>query len=354
MTTMSDNSKTITIKEVAKESGVSIKTVSRVINKLPYVNEYTRERVWKVIEKLSYIPNPEGRKLASFKKKINYRTGNIGCIMFPGYNKYYEFFFAELLDELDRVFIELSLHKYFLYTLKDIEDQSLFLKMVNPNMIDGCVLIGIGDNYKDEILKIKQRIPNVVILSNYIDDKSISCVYPDGFKEGYLATKHLISFGHKKIACITGYFDRPGYSQDRLNGYKKALRDSGIEYDENIVREGKYSIDGAISATESLLQNGQLPTAVFVVSDPMAIGVYNAIQNKGFNIPKDISVASCGNIQLSNYIYPSLTSVGTISKYELVKATVKTLLEEIDTKREIGIRTVFPVELIERESCKRI
>lgn len=342
----------ITIRDVAKRAGVSIKTVSRVVNNHPHVSEETKKRIWKAIDELGYTPREEGRKLALLKKGKKGLTGNIGCVLFPSYNKYSEPFFAELLEEIDRVLIEFNMHCYFTYTLKELENPSLFLKMINPFSIDGCIFIG-GEHYRDKVLEIKKRVKNVVILSDYIEDASISCVYPDGFKAGYLATKYLISLGHKRIACITGHFNWPGYSQLRYLGYKKALEEEGIEFDESIVKEGKYTIDDAIEATYSILNSAKLPTAIFVISDPMAVGVYKALQKEGLKIPEDISVISCDNIKLSQYLYPSLTTVG-VNKYEMVKTAIQILLEEIREERQPGIRIVFPVELIERKSCKNI
>ena len=148
----------ISIKDVAKKAGVSIKTVSRVINNHKYVSEETRKKVWEAIEELRYIPSEEGKKLANLKKKKQgkIKTGNIGVILFPSYNKYSEPHFAEILEEIDKVLIEFGMHCYFTYTLKELQENSLFLKMINPNYVDGCIFIG-GEQYKKEIERIKAR-----------------------------------------------------------------------------------------------------------------------------------------------------------------------------------------------------
>jgi DNA-binding LacI/PurR family transcriptional regulator len=342
----------INIKDVAKRAGVSVKTVSRVINNHKYVSLETRKKVWEAIEELGYVPSEEGKKLANLKKKKygKLRTGNIGVILFPSYNKYSEPHFAEVLEEIDRVLLELNMHCYFTYTLRELEDNSLFLKMINPNYVDGCIFIG-GEQYRGEIERIRKRIKNLLILCDYIKDDSISCVYADGFNAGYIATKYLIEKGHRDIGCITGHLDWPEYSQLRFLGYKKALKEEGIVFREEYVREGKYSIEGAYNATISLLKENPSITAIFVVSDPMAIGVYKGIEKMDLKIPEDISVISIDNIRLSEHLAPPLTTVGW-EMYEMVKRAILTLIDEIEEKSKPGVRIVFPVKLIERQSVK--
>ncbi|MDD2709603.1 MAG: LacI family DNA-binding transcriptional regulator [Verrucomicrobiae bacterium] len=340
-----------TIKDVAKTAGVSPMTVSRVLNDGRYVRESTRKKIWEVVEKLNYTPSEEGRRLASSRSQGKRRTGNIGCILFPTYAKYTEPFFAEILEEVDRALNELKLHHYFTLTLNELEDPVLFARQINPQVVDGCLLLGVGDLYRKEILRIRQKMPHLVILSDYLEkDRDISCVYADVFQAGYLAANYLIGLGHRRIACITGHFDWPEYSRLKFLGYKKALADAGIACDETLVKEGKYSIEGAIRAANALLEGQSRPTAIFVVSDPMAIGVYKALQQRGLAIPRDVSVVGCDNISISPHMYPSLTTV-TEDKRETARMAVRILVDEIEERRGAGTRTVFPMRLVERESC---
>jgi len=341
----------VTLKDVAEKSGFSTQTVSRVINNLPYVREETKKKIFQAIEELNYRPSVEGKRLASLKNYPKARTNNIGCILFQTYNKYSEPFFSEILEEIDCSLREFDLHNYFTYTLHDLQDQALYCRIINPEVVDGIVLIGIGDKDYQEIKKIRKNMDNLVILADYMSDGSISSVYPDGLDAGYQATKYLLLYGHKRIACITGYLEWSGYAQLRFMGYLKALKEFGVEFDENLVGEGKYSIEEAVKATELILK--EEPTAIFVVSDPMAIGVYKAIQENGLKIPDDISVIGCDGIRLVEHRWPPLTTVG-INKKEMVKTAIKILIEEIEGKRETPIRVVFPVYLIERRSCRKI
>lgn len=340
----------ITIHDVAQEAGVSIKTVSRVINNLPYVSESARAKVLQASEKLHYAPSEEGRWLASLKRHANKATGNIGCILFRTYAKYSEPFFAELLETLDRVLQEANLSNRFIHTLQELENPSLFLRMINPHVVDGCILIGMDSRCREQILRMQQRVKHLVLVANSLEASDVSSIYSDGVKAGYLATQHLISIGHRRIACVTGDFSRPAYSQTRFTGYQQALAEHGILYDEALVREGQYNIDVAAEAADALLTVRPIPTAIFVVSDPMAIGVYKAIQRQGLRIPHDISVTSCDNIWMAGHLNPPLTTIDT-DKYELARTAVNILTQEIQGTKAPGSTTILPVTLKERESC---
>ena len=337
-----------TIKDVAAKAGVSTKTVSRVINGLPYVSDKARSRVWEAANSLNYIPDEAGKQLASMKYKSNVCTGNIGCILFPTYEKYTEPDSAEILEELDKVFLKRNLHQYFCYTLTELQDPILFARMINPNKVDGCILIGLCDDHIDSIARIREKVPSVVLVG-LVKDKNITCVYTDGVEGGYLAAKHLLKLGHRRIGCITGY---SGHSNTELRflGYKKALDEAGIT---PMVREGHFNIDGAAEATDSLLDDANPPTAIFSVSDPMAIGVYKAIQRRGLQIPGDISVAGFDDISLAKHIFPPLTTV-SINKHEMVEVAVQTLMDQIDGKRGSSMRITFPVKLIVRGSTSKL
>ena len=139
----------------------------------------------------------------------------------------------------------------------------------------------------------------------------------------------------------------------RFNGYKKALEAAGIPYDDTLVKEGRFSIEGAVKATDSLLKTDTLPTAIYSVSDPMSIGVYKAIQERGLRIPRDISVISFDNINLASHLYPSLTTIG-MDKKEMVKMALQVLISEMEGKGTPGIKITFPVELVERQSCRKL
>ncbi|MDD2485347.1 MAG: LacI family DNA-binding transcriptional regulator [bacterium] len=344
--------KAITIKDIAKDAGVCIKTVSRVINNYPHVSEDIRKRVWQSVDAFGYVPNEMGKRLALRKSGHPVRNGDIGCILFSNYEKYSEPYTAEILDELDRVLLEMGIRNHFTYTLDELADQSLFINTVNPNIIGGCLLIGLSDQHMTEVDRIRKKVKCLVLLGR-VEDNTVSCVHPDGFMGGFLATNYLINMGHRRIGCIVGYLKEHSDTKLRFNGYKKALEAAGIPYDDTLVKEGRFSIEGAVKATDSLLKTDTLPTAIYSVSDPMSIGVYKAIQERGLRIPRDISVISFDNINLASHLYPSLTTIG-MDKKEMVKMALQVLISEMEGKGTPGIKITFPVELVERQSCRKL
>ena len=341
------------IHKVAREAGVSSMTASRALNMRPHVNEQTRKRVFEAAERLNYSPRAEGQRLTALKSGGQSRTGNIGCVVFPLFAKYSDPFFSELLEEVDRVLIERQLHHYFTYSLKELEDPALFLRMVNPHVVDGCLLIGVGDLFREEIEKIRKRLPHLVVLSDSLDDEQISCVYSDSTKAGYIATGHLIKLGHKRIGCLTGFIGRDPYSDMRFNGYQQALKEAGIEFNAKLVKEGKYQVEATLTATVELLNEKPSPTALFVTSDPMAIIAYKAIQTRGLKIPDDISVVGCDNVRMGSLLNPSLTTVG-MDKHEIAKAAIQKLTDKISDESSSSARIVLPVKLVERESARKL
>lgn len=341
----------ITIKDVAKDCGVSPMTVSRVLNNFHYVSPEVKDRVLASVERLGYSPDDAGRRLSVKKGNGSQKTGNIGCILFNTYEKYSEPLWTELLEELDKVIIESNLHHYFTYTLKDLESPGIFTRKVNSSVIDGCVLVGLNDASLDMMVKIRERIGNVVLFG-CTDDDSIRCVHPDGIQGGYIATNHLLSLGHRRIACITGFLTSHSDSKYRLKGYMDALADAGIKYDPEMVREGRFDIDKAACETRLLLQMNPRPTAIYSISDPMAIGVYKGIQEYGLRIPEDVSVIGFDDARLSVHIYPSLTSIG-MDKKRMARFVVRLLQSGVGGSDTGGMKTVFPVKLVKRDSCCR-
>jgi len=337
----------MTMKDVAQEARVSIKTVSRVVNNEPYVREEVRRKVWNTIEKLNYKVAEEGRKLASLKTSSRPSTNNIGCVLFRKY-KYEDPFFTELLEEIDKALLEFRFHHYFTHTLQELEEEALFHRMINPQAVDGCILIAIVD--QEKILRIKKHLPNTILLCGHPQGDYLTCVYPDHAQGGYEATMYLISLGHRRIACVNSY-PTGWYSQFNFWGYKKALQEAGIAYKQELVGEGKYEVEEARKATHSLLCLNPPPTAIFAVSDPMAMGVYKAVYEKGMKIPEDISIVGSDDNRPSLYLHPSLTTV-RIPKEEMARETVRILREEIEGKRKTPTKIIFPVNLVKRDSCR--
>lgn len=266
--------KKITIEDVAKAAGVSITTVSRVLNQAPSVNPRNRTKVEEAIRKLKYKPNVSAQRLAGGKT-------NTVALVIPRYPGVFHSFYAmEIIRGVgtacERMKLDLLLH------LGGKNAQ------LNFGAIDGIIFADIIANESQLDAALKQGIPGVVI-NKRIDSKSVHSVYIDNEQGAFEAVKYLISLGHKFIAHITGDLATQA-AQDRLKGYQKALRESNILLDDKYVFKADYSRNSARKSSEAIIKMHQRPTAIFVASDDMAMETVSVLAEKGIKVPAGISI----------------------------------------------------------------
>ncbi len=289
-----------TIKDVAKRSGFSIATVSLVLNNRPVsISDTTREKIKACAEELNYRPN----RLAYGMSKNNSNT--IGLILPNNQNTY----FSELSKTIHEATSKAGFNILVSYSDntpdKDIE---LIHLMVNCG-VDAAVLISANIStdhislYENAINKCP--IPIIQVDRKFSNTKSPS-VMVDNVLGGYLATKHLLDYGHLRIGCIAGPGNYPG-CRSRLKGYRQALSEYNIEYDERLIHFGKYDIETGRSTLSSLL--GQNVSAIFALSDMIAYGVYKEACLYNIKIPDDISVVGYDDVFFSDLENPPLTTV---------------------------------------------
>jgi LacI family transcriptional regulator len=280
-----------TIYDVARDAGVGISTVSRVLNDSPNVNPETRERVQASIEKLQFYPNANARGLTSSK------TTTIG-IMVPFFMRYF------FMDILLGIGDELINHGYdmLLFNVDELSRKNQIIKrIIGERKISG--LISISLPIEDEEFKELQmaKIPLVLLDSHHEHANSI---YMDNVEGAYKGVSHLITQGHTNIGMINGSLDTPFMSRvakDRLSGYKKALRDAGIEYDRELVKSGDWHKFGGYEAAEWLLSLPKPPTAFFCASDIMALGALEKVKKRGIRIPEDFGIVGYDDMEFAQY-----------------------------------------------------
>jgi len=324
----------VSIEDVAKLAGVSIATVSRVINKSPTVKEENRKKVLSVIQQLKFMPSVSAQRLASGKS-------NVIALVIPRYEGiFYSFYALELLRGIGTLCDVLKLDLFFHLT----DGRS----SLNFSGIGGVIFADIIGNRHQLEQVIENKIPCVVI-NNYIEEENISCIAIDNFKGAQMATEYLIELGHKKIAHITGDLVTQAAVQ-RLEGYKFAIKNKGWTINEEYIVKTDYSRGQARQAAEKILSINDLPTAVFVASDSMALEVINVAIEKGFKIPQDLSVIGFDDNPSGLYAPVALTTV----RQPLIKMGEEAVkyLDSIIKGRENKIKKmVLPVELVIRESC---
>ncbi|MDF2822108.1 MAG: LacI family transcriptional regulator [Clostridiales bacterium] len=329
----------VTSKDIAKEAGVSTMTVSNVINgNHQKVSAKNIELINELIKKYHYVPNLSARSLSSKSTKI------IGVLV--PLEGDYNFFKDPYLSELIGV-IEYAIRKkgYFamIRSVSTVSDISELVK--NWNMDGAIFLLPHYDNILHKIIS-KNNLP-LVSLDSYSDYKDVLNVGINDYKGGYIATKFLINKGHKKIAFAGP--TKENVVKERFNGYKDALADSGIPYNDSIIYDVSPVYDLGLSIGKEISNRRGDITAVFATADIMGLGIIEGARLNGYAIPNDLSVIGFDNIEASIFSSPKLT---TISQNITTKAecAIDLLTEKINNSTVKQNRYVLDVELIERQS----
>jgi len=329
-------SKNVSIEDVARLAGVSITTVSRVINNFPSVKARNRAKVQEVIKELNFKPSLLAQRLATGKS-------NVVMLVIPRYEGvFYSFYVLELIRGIgtlcDALKLDLLLH------LTD-ERSNLNLRAVG-----GVIFADIITNRKQLEEALSSNII-CVVLNNYVEDLPVSCIAIDNIGGAQEAVNYLISLGHKKIAHITGDLVTQAASQ-RFEGYKRALKKNNLELREEYIFKTDYSRGQARQAAENLIKMANPPTAVFVASDSMALEVMAVARESGKNIPADLSIVGFDDNPSGLYGPVALTTVRQ-PLIKMAEDSVKELNRLMNQKKEQKVKKILlPTELVIRESCK--
>jgi LacI family transcriptional regulator len=335
------------IKDVAEKAGVSITTVSHVINKTRYVSDDLCSRVYDAMETLNYRPNTLARSLRSG------RSRTIGLVI-PDISN---LFFAEISRKIEDKGFEYGYSVILCNTDDDREKEKRYIDVLLEKQVDGIIFISAGTEKQNIFKQLEMDIP-IVVADRDIPSLTSDVVLIDNHEGGYDATHYLITLNHKRIACITGpSLTTP--SALRVEGYKHALKDAGIPIDESLIRQGDFRYESGEICMRDLLNNPEPPTAVFVCNDMMALGAIRAIQEYGKKIPEQISLVGFDNIPLSKTAYPALTTMAQPIG-DMAEMAVDLLVDRIQIKQKLKRnheiepdfkRMVLKAHLIERESC---
>lgn len=345
----------VTLTDIAKLAGVSPSTVSNILNGRTNVGEDTKKRVLKIIKETGYEPNYFASSMRKSSTKI------IGIIA--------EDLTIYTMPIVERVMavLEDNGYKTLLYNLRMYDkwrdtwysdETKLFselsgaMKQFRPLKVDGVVYIGGHCRYL-RILSDYDDM-NIVVAYAISDDNKIPSVIINDEKGGYDVSKYLLEMGHRKIAVIGGVEENL-HTKMRLDGYKKALKEYGIEYEPNLVAYGDWLRHSGYDAAESILKHN--PTAVFCMNDYMAAGIYDYCLEKNIKVPDDISVVGYDDVELSEYLLPKLTTckinsgnIGAEAAQELINRLNNNEAEDINDERIVYI----DCKMIFRDSVKVI
>lgn len=325
--------------EVARASGVSYATVSRVLSGYEFVKESTRNRVMEAVEHLGYVANLQARSLAGGRSQI------IGLLV-PNLDNTYVGTIARGIDqELVRANYDLMLYTSHRHPSKE----SFYVSAIANGLTEGLLLIAplVPTTYLDALRD--QNFPYVLIDQTDTTDNS-SFVEATNWQGAYEATRYLSQLGHTRIAFIKGSLAIRS-AVDRFQGYKAALTDSDIPIREELVVEGDYQQRTSYEAVKNLLQSvDPLPTAIFASNDLSAFGAMDAVRELGLDIPDNISIIGFDDIPQASLVYPKLTTVRQPLE-QMGRVAVRMLLERIEDQSRPPQRVVLATQLIVRDSC---
>ena len=331
---------TVTIYDVAREASVSMATVSRVVNGNPNVKPTTRKKVLETIERLGYRPNAVARGLASK------RTTTVGAII-PDISS---MFFADLARGIEDI---ATMYKYNIILANSDRNKEKELQLINTMLekqVDGILFMG-GEITEEHIRQLTSSSVPVVLSSTYDKTNTIPSVNIDNEKAAYEATKFLIEQGNNNVAFIYGHDETP-ISQFKFEGYKRALAEFDFKFNQDFIVNVDYSYDSGIKAVKQLLSLDRKPTAVFVASDEMALGVIHGAQDMGYRVPEDLEVFGFNNTRLATMVRPTLSTI-VQPMYDIGAVSMRLLTKFMNNDEVPEKKIILPHRIIERNSTRR-
>jgi LacI family repressor for deo operon, udp, cdd, tsx, nupC, and nupG len=329
------------IKDIAAKAGVSIATVSHALRNPGRVSDATRKKVLAAADEVGYTPNNLGVSLRTA------RSGNIVAII-PDVADSYN---SGIIKAIEKVAHQRGYSVLLGDTQGSAEREREFAAMTRSRQADGIILMShripfeIGKNRRSA-----DELPPLVNGCEYTGYDGFPTVSIDDVQAGMDATMHLIEFGHKDIAVITGDMNSTS-SKDRLKGFKLAMAKANLTFRECLIVYGDYTVKCGETATEKLLIRKIRPTAIFCFSDEIALGCMYALRQHGYQVPDDISVIGFDNIPFAKYFAPPLTTVAQPVE-EIGTTCANLLLDLIDGKKPAQYRHFLPHTLLVRESTK--
>lgn len=338
-----------TIRDIARICNVSTSTVSRAMNGDSGINKQTKEKILQVIKDNNFVPNNSARNL-----KMN-ETNTIALLIKGINNSFFQGMLHIFEVELQKVEYSFVIHAVG----EDQDEINVAMELVKEKKLKGIIFLGGAFNQAEDRIRAI-GVPCVICTGAIpVNDRKPVCptVAIDDIKGGYQVTDYLCKKGHRKIVIITSKTADNSVGKLRLEGYKMALRDNGIEFDETLVRYmnpnlREYSMENGYEVTRKILEEGLDFSALFAISDELAFGAYKAILSAGKAIPEDYSVMGYDGLEMTNYYHPALTTLKQPSE-AIVISSINQLMKSIEGN-EIDEKIQFNGEIIERDSVKDI
>lgn len=332
------SSKRRTIAEIAAQAGVSIPTVSRVLNNRPDVAPGTRERVEQVIKESGFIHSRVRNPLKE--------SSGIVDMLVPDLDTPYS---VEIVRGVEEVLERTELRLALSFARDSLQLEQRWLAKVIDGATDGAILVLAHGQSKRLDTLVRHKIPFVVVDHRGELGADVPSVGATNWLGGRMATEHLLSLGHRRIAIIGGDASLR-CSRDRIAGYRAALEDAGIPVDPALIRPGGFIQQTGYEQTCALLDLPEPPTAIFAGSDTQAMGVYSALRARGLSVPDAMSVIGFDDVPIASIVTPALTTIRQ-PLVEMGRIATTMLLRLIAEEPLDTMRVELTTSLIVRESC---
>lgn len=328
------------IKDVAKEAGVSIATVSRVLNDIDVVNEDTKKKVLDAIKELGYRPNIIARSLKT------QRTKTIG-ILIPDISSQ---FYPDIVRGAEDVSNIYDYNVILCNSDFDIDKEKEYLRVLKEKMVDGVIYMSSSLN--DEILNLINELDLKTILVETKDQEGLfPSVTIDNIKACYDGTKYLIDKGIKNFSFIGVNGSTMNAWGERYIGFEKALKEAGLNIDEDLIHFDSLRVKSGCEGAEKFVKSGKKFEAIICASDEIAMGAINTLREQGIKVPRDVSVIGFNNNYAASIFYPKITTISQPS-YDMGSVAMRMLIKLLGNKQLDEKHFVLSHELIKRESTK--
>lgn len=333
----------VTLKDIAAEAGVSLMTVSNVVNgKQSRVSAATRERIMRIVKERGYVPSASARSLAA-------RSSRLVGLLVPAKDEAsltIDPHTVEVVGMLERELRRLDYH----LMLRGIARRAEITEALRSWNLDGAVLLGFQDAEIDRLKPDAVGKVAMVAMDSYSENPLALEVRSDDFGGAELAVRHLVSLGHKKIAFAGPAFSATGVVRERFEGYRKVLAENEIEFDDNLVSTVDISHAEGEAHGRWLAKEHPEVTAVFTTADLLAIGVIEGLANAGRSVPEEVSVIGYDNADIATYVTPKLTTVAQDLPGKAAEA-VRLMMDHLTGKDRPEQATTLQVRLIQRETA---
>lgn len=325
------------MRDVAERAGVSVTTVSHVVNKSRTVHPDTRLRVENAVQALGYQPNFLARSL---RRGISH---TVGIILPDNANPY----FAEVVRGIEESMFAQGYSVILCNSDNDLEKEHHHTSVLIEKQVDGIIFVAAGLS-TENITNLKARGIPLVLVDRYVPGVDADIIVADNHRGGWLATQHLLDLDHRVIACISGP-ESIEVSSDRVGGYRQAIEDAGIKFDPALVVAGDFQFQSGYLAAKVLFEHRAPPTAIFTCNDLMAIGTYRFANENGIKVPEALSIVGFDDTRLAVYSNPPLTTIRQPKQLMGVRAA-QLLLERLNDGELQTRKEKMGVELVIRRS----